>query len=106
MKTKQGIDWEAASLPSPIARPYNSYNIFFILERVRFIEAQKNRLGPNVNNTPKPQIVTNTGYEGLNLPPLPPRFAHLESVLPSNWYCPGKNAMSTRKHERTHGCKW
>lgn len=48
-----------------------------------------------------------TGYEDMELPPLPPRFQHLAPSLPRNWYVPGRaeSVHKKRKHTATHGGK-
>ena len=88
-----------------IARPYNSYNIFFALERVLIIEEKRSHLGYPSGGTQTSDFTCTigSGYENLELPPLPPRYAHLASVLPDNWCNPGKNVASKRKHKKTHG---
>ena len=116
-----------------ILRPYNSYNIFFILERVRIIEDRRKKedgvaslssssspsnddatrvSSPSSSSDNNSSLDCNNipplcGYEHLELPPLPPRYAHLKTVLPSNWANPGKNksSKSKRKHSRSHGCE-
>ena len=82
-----------------LSRPYSSYNIFFILERFRLLE----RNGWIDNQIQQSHMLT--GYEDLELPPLPPKYKHLETTLPNGWYMPGKKKQSKRKHKKTHGCK-
>ena len=107
MKMESGGSGNAKK--SSVIRPYNSYNIFFALERVRFIETKKKCLGAgspipsNGNQNPSSSGIAFNGYDHLDLPPLPPRFEHLKSIMPHNWYVPGKNKQSKRKHEKTHG---
>ncbi|KAL7524598.1 hypothetical protein ACHAXR_000642, partial [Thalassiosira sp. AJA248-18] len=79
-----------------IAKPYNNYNIFFILERELLIHTR------NGKNTPPASIEFN-GYEGLDLPPFPSRYQHLKPTLVSNWYVPGKERSAKRKHTKSHG---
>lgn len=108
-----------SSAPS-VQKPYNNYNIFFILERVRLIEARKgskdSAAAGNDEESHKSQqqqssdasgnssiITGSTGYEDLDLPPLPARYQHLKTVLPPDWFVPGKRKKSKRKHKATHG---
>lgn len=42
-------------------------------------------------------------YGPLDLPPLPPRYLHLESALAHNWYIPGARKLAKRKHVKSHG---
>ena len=81
-----------------IPRPYNRYNVFFILERELLIQARKGKQTP-------PTSRSFNGYESLDLPPLPPRYRHLQSTLAPNWYAPGKQKLVKRKHNKSHGGK-
>ena len=99
------------NLFKPITRPFNSYNLFFILERAFLLEE---RHRANGSRSPLPTFGATsakktrrelTGYEFIDLPPLPPRYRHLEGTLPPNWYDPGRNKVEKRKHEKTHACK-
>ena len=84
-----------------LARPYNVYNIFFILERARLVRACEH--AANGKTAPAKQLPTSSvdfsRYDLLCLPDLPPRYNGL--VLPPDWYVPGKNAK--RNHVATHG---
>ena len=85
----------------PLARPYNVYNIFFILERARIIQQFCAQDAPiQLSSSPS---INFFGYELLSLPDLPPRYCDL--ILPPDWFVPGKNAK--RKHVATNGreCK-
>ena len=82
-----------------LSRSYSSYNIFFILERFRLLE----RNGW-IDHQIQSQMLT--GYEDLELPPLPPKYKHLETTLPNGWYMPGKKKQTKRKHKKTHGCEY
>lgn len=94
-------------------KPYNSYNLYFTLERTLLVEARKGRpdtsssieicLPSFLKPSPNAPTVAPTGYQSIDLPPLPPRYQHLKSILPANWYVPGKNKLVKRKHSRTHG---
>lgn len=84
-----------------LSLPYNSYNVFYILERERII---------NERNGKQP-IRESSGddfnyYGPLDLPPLPPRYHHLESTLVPNWYIPGARKLAKRKHVKSHGGQW
>ena len=91
--------------------PYNSYNIFFILERTLLLESRENGAASSTKMVrPRPGSEMNgeapcTGYECIDLPPLPPRYKPLESVLKANWYDPGRKRYEKRKHTKTHGGK-
>lgn len=91
-----------------VQKPFNNYNVFYILERHRIIYArQRDRGGrlpsPSSNGDIHRMDGNKTGYEDLELPSLPPRYAHLKTVMPANWYVPGKNKNKKRKHKKTHG---
>lgn len=87
------------------ARPYNRYNIYFILERENLI-LSKGGLGKwsspsDTSSTPKQQTTElPNGYKNLDIPPLPPRFGHLKP--PAGWYISGKTSKK-RVHRKTHG---
>jgi hypothetical protein len=86
-----------------LARPHNSYNVFFILERQRLLVAQLTmveklqQLGASISK----KSFDLGGYEGVTIPKLPPRYEHIE--MPHGWFVPGKN--SDRKHVKSHGCE-
>jgi hypothetical protein len=84
-----------------LARPYNVYNIFFILERARLVQACEQ--AAMYKAAPAKHMPSSsadfTGYDLLCLPDLPPRYHDL--LLPPDWFVPGKNAK--RKHVATHG---
>ena len=115
-KDGKGKDEPDAPSMSSVQKPYNNYNVFFILERVRLIEARKKDKGAAVRDDKKSNhrshqsissnggsiIAGSTGYEDLELPPLPSRYKHLRSALPSNWFVPGKSKNTKRKHKATH----
>jgi len=90
--------------------PYNSYNIYFILEctllvKARISQADNARSVESryLPSSPKAPKVAPSGYEFIHIPRLPPRYQHLKTILPPNWYVPGKNKSAKRKHSRTHG---
>jgi len=88
-----------------LAQPHNCYNIFFILERQKLIQAMKG--SSDGDGTPARALSENGtdslvdlgGYGSLKLPELPQRYKDLS--LENRWYVPGKNAK--RKHVKTHG---
>jgi len=91
-----------------LPKPYNSYNIFFILERALLLELRKSYApgtasGQDSDSSSSPHADTLGYYGPVDLPPLPPRYRHLASILPANWYDPGRNRLSKRKHSKTHG---
>lgn len=89
-----------------LIKPYNSYNLFFILERARILEEKK---AGSIASSAKMMVrfsasqAVATGYEFLDIPPLPPRYRHLEKTLAANWYDPGRNKLAKRKHGKSHG---
>jgi len=82
--------------PSDI-KPYNRYNIYYILERERFLQSNSNYKRQDV---PSRSNFT-TGYEGLELPGFPPRYTNLD--MPHDWYMPGKRKIAKRDHKKSHG---
>ena len=83
-----------------VAKPYNSYNLFFILERALLIQARTGQ-----SSTSDSAHDDLSGYEGLeqDVPSLPPRYQHLK--LSPTWFIPGKKKNVHRKHTKTHGGK-
>lgn len=81
------------------ARPYNRYNIYFILERENIIISKGGTTKWSMSTDARKSQPINKGYENVNLPPLPSRFAHLD--LPDGWFIPGQTKK--RPHRRTHG---
>lgn len=111
-----------AKKKSSVIRPLNNYNIFFTLERRLIMERRKqdslaHQASPDetartsaASDSASDIIAVDvdaplTGYEDLELPPLPPRFQHLAPSLPRNWFIPGRNVSvkHKRKHTATHG---
>ena len=84
-------------------RPYNVYNIFFILERARLIQtcAEVTAVGKTPEIDQSTSSCDVAGFDLLCLPDLPPRYHGVH--LPPDWYVPGKNAK--RKHVSKHGCE-
>ena len=82
-----------------IPLPYNSYNVFYILERERIIHERNGK-----QQSRESSVATEFNLYGpLDLPPLPPRYLHLESALSPNWYIPGARKLAKRKHVKSHG---
>lgn len=94
-----------------VAKPYNNYNVFFILERELLIHARGS--GSGSPSPPSPisssdggAIIDFMGYDNISLPELPPRYKHLEATLDANWYVAGKKKLTKRKHTKSlHGGK-
>mmetsp|Transcript_614 Transcript_614/g.1274 ORF Transcript_614/g.1274 Transcript_614/m.1274 type:complete len:362 (+) Transcript_614:37-1122(+) len=93
-------------LPKPTAgdgycpikiKPYNRYNLFFILERELILQ-QNNPTYDPFEQLRAPDYLT--GFEGIEMPSkLPERYSKL--VLPPGWYLPGRNKR--RSHKKSHG---
>lgn len=83
---------------STIPLPYHSYNVFFILERALIIH-ERNGM-QQISGSSAHEF---NGYGPLDLPPPPPRYRQLESVLAPNWYIPGIRKLAKRKHVKSHG---
>ena len=83
-------------------RPYNHYNLYFILERELFLqergvfpkEPAKVRGGVQRSDSTGSEV----DYSDIDLPPLPIRYASL--ALPDGWYIHRKKK---RAHVKTHG---
>ncbi|KAL7533542.1 hypothetical protein ACHAWF_004533 [Thalassiosira exigua] len=88
----------SASASAAGPRPYNRYNLYFILERESQVLA---RGGTTRWSSHRGAPRVPPGYERLNLPPLPPRFAHLD--VPEGWCLPGPRRKEKRPHRKTHG---
>ena len=81
-----------------VAKPYNNYNIFFILERELLIQARGKQPSP-ASSTAAFEF---NGYDKIALPSFPPRYAHLAVTLDPNWFVSGKK-KAKRKHTKSHG---
>ncbi|KAL7529178.1 hypothetical protein ACHAXR_002834 [Thalassiosira sp. AJA248-18] len=84
-------------------KPYNRYNIYYILEREKILQSNpkycsKTAAAAAADACPADFI---TGYENLQMPSLPPRYAHLN--LSYDWYMPGKRKATKRDHKKSHG---
>lgn len=81
-------------------KPYNNYNLFFMLEREKFL--QNNGTFPIDPTEAGVQRSDNTDsdidYSDINIPPFPLRYAAL--TLPDDWYV---NKKKQRRHAKTHG---
>ena len=91
-----------------LIRPYNNYNIYYILERELLIQTRSDATScvmrhqhDQQNGSPFTKYNNLTGYEYLELPPLPTRYQQLK--LPHDWYMPGKKKNVKRSHTKTHG---
>lgn len=114
--TTPAVHCDGAQIDKPddkkLPKPYNNYNLFFVLERARIIKERLDVESPIpaaiYGSESPPTTPSVPGYEYMVLPPLPPRYQHLASTLPPNWYVPGKNknALVKRKHVRMHGGEW
>ena len=61
--------------------PLNRYNLYCILERQRLVQSNPD-YRPSENEGKLPSDIY-TGYEGMQLPKLPPRYQHL--VIADDW---------------------
>ena len=79
-----------------VDRPYNHYNLFFILERELYVQSRGVATQMSMRKT-------NPDSEFLNLgiPPLPPRYASI--TLPEDWYDHVNSRSAKRVHRKTHG---
>lgn len=116
-----GGDDGAEAEKSSVVKPYNNYNIFFTLERRLLIEQRmRHRASPTASLDGNESVYSSamgsaagnndddapiTGYEDLELPPLPPRYQLLAPSLPRYWFVPGRNKNAKRKHQATHRCE-
>ena len=98
---------------SKMDRPFNHYNLFFILERELLLQskgvitelfsAAKESLAPGSSSSRLSFGDKNYyGYIGIELPPMPSRYHSL--VLPYDWFVHGKRRdKNPRKHRKSHG---
>jgi len=93
---------EATKATDETPKPYNRYNIFYILERERHLQHTYNydRRGDRQKKAPSPTNFT-TGYEDVDLPSLPPRYEHVD--LDTYWFMPGRRKAIKRNHKKSHG---
>ncbi|KAL7537117.1 hypothetical protein ACHAXR_007592 [Thalassiosira sp. AJA248-18] len=86
------------------SRPYNRYNLFFILERENLIliKGGTTKWTTATADARESQPIIKEGYENMNLPPLPPRFACLAGFIPEGW-CIHGGPQKRRPHRKTHG---
>lgn len=93
-KSNKALKRENSSSHSDL-RPYNHYNLYFILERELFLQERGvyplNDRGVNSHNT-------GVDYSGLCLPHFPTRYSSL--VLQHDWFVHKKKR---RAHVKTHG---
>ena len=105
--------------------PLNRYNLYCILERQRLVQSNPD-YRPSENEVALPSDIY-TGYEGMQLPKLPPRYQHL--VIANDWcerrhieyvypktqnsiltielplfrFVPSKRKLVKRSHRKAHG---
>ena len=91
--TKMSLSSKAHVL-KPFCRPYNRYNLYFILERERLIQMR----GGHTSTRRSTDVVDSSFW--VELPPLPPRYDGI--LMPVNWYFPIKK-NGKRLHRKTHG---
>lgn len=96
---------KAMSVKMLARRPYNVYNIFFILERARLLQDCIRDAYHDDGNQKKSHSLSCccdlVGFDQLNLPELPARYLDLQ--LPPDWYVPGGKVK--RKHVATNGLR-
>ena len=68
------------------SRPYNCYQIYYIVERELFLQSHSNYKAVDASAAAGGLPIT--GYENLTVPDLPIRYACLD--LASDWYMPGE----------------
>ena len=68
------------------SRPYNCYQIYYIVERELFLQSHSNYKAVHASAAAGGLPIT--GYENLTVPDLPIRYACLD--LASDWYMPGE----------------
>jgi hypothetical protein len=89
---------DAAKHGPYMGKPYNRYNIFYMLERERMLQSNSSyKKKPSGDLSGK----STHGYEDLDLPDLPPQYASLD--LSSDWFVPGRRMNKKRVHKKTHG---
>lgn len=79
--------------------PLNRYNLYCILERQRLVQSNPD-YRPSENERKLPSDIY-TGYEGLQLPQMPPRYQDV--VVAEDWFVPGKRKLVKRPHRKVHG---
>ncbi|KAL7537525.1 hypothetical protein ACHAXR_007885 [Thalassiosira sp. AJA248-18] len=101
--TNNGKSFKKDSSSGSGPRPYNNYNLYFLLERELFL--QERGVYPSTNHAEEASTLqrsssagSHVDYSGIDLPPLPSRYSAL--VLPDDWYVHKKKR---RAHVKTHG---
>jgi len=84
------------NLPTP--RPYNSYNLFFQIEREYILQTL---LGYQPTIASKDVFNPNDETYPADGPFLPSRYENL--ILPYDWHIPGKGLRRKRTHRKSHG---
>ena len=93
VKTKNKSVSKNVDVSKPFRRPYNRYNLFFILERERLIQ-MRGGYTSRMHSASFPK-----SYFRVELPPFPPRYN--DFVIPDNWYFPVKK-NGKRLHRKSH----
>jgi len=76
-------------------RPYNRFNLFFILERELILQSNPEYTATN-KEIRRPPFVT--GFEDIEIPStVPARYAHI--TIPEGWYLPGRS--KARSHSKS-----
>ena len=92
------------------SRPYNCYNLFYILERELCLQSSGVETWKTANTKETTDSSgsgsvqeddVSTDYSDLEIPSLPPRYQSL--ILQNNWFVHGKRNMKKRPHVKTHG---
>lgn len=74
------------SMESRRKRPYDEYNLFFILEQERLLQRYQRSASSSSSSTTAP---SSSSSSNVVLPPLPPRYRHLE--LSNDWFLSSDN---------------
>ena len=78
-----------------IPRPYNRYNLFYILERMRILQTKGAR-----TESDEKDVSASHSMIATIAATVPPRYRNV--VMPHNWYLPKPNSHK-RLHQKTHG---
>ena len=90
-------------------RPYNHYNLFFILERELLLQSRGNETQEKIDSLHSCGSLQGQGddvniinnYSDLKIPPLPPRYQNL--ILRKDWFVHGNRNRNKRRHVKSHG---
>ena len=78
---KTGEEKRAEALDPRRNRPLNRFNLYYILERERILQANPDYRPGEADGPLPPEIIT--GYEGMAMPELPSRYRHI--VIAPDW---------------------